>query len=105
MRFIWSLLTVCHRVVMTDEISREWRRHQSAFATSWLAAMRRRRKVVEVIVDQQQYETLLATIRDSDLAVGQRAAAEKDCLLVTGAWAAVGWSPPMTIGSGRFSAY
>jgi hypothetical protein len=85
--FLQAMLRICHQVVMTPEIAREWRRNQSVFSATWLAAMRRRRKVVEVLVAPAQQEALLELILGSDLGVKQKAAAEKDCLLVGAAWA------------------
>lgn len=85
--FLQAMLTICHRVVMTPEINREWRRHQSNFSLVWLAAMRRRKKVIDACVDQDKQESLRAEVLASGLSAKQRAAVEKDCLLVTAAWA------------------
>lgn len=85
-QFLQEMLAICHRVVMTDEIEQEWKRHRSGFATSWLATMRSKGKVVTVApVDQ---EVLLAAVHASELEPRQRTDVEKDCLLVTAAWAA-----------------
>src|SRR5690606_39247163 len=43
-QFLQEMLAICHRVVMTDEIEQEWKRHRSGFATSWLATMRSKGK-------------------------------------------------------------
>jgi hypothetical protein len=86
--FLQAMLAVCHRVVMTPEIRREWRKHQSHFSQGWLAAMRSRRKVVSAAIDVERQEALLAAIGESRLGTRQRAAVEKDCLLVAAAWAA-----------------
>jgi hypothetical protein len=85
-QFLQEMLTICHRVVMTDEIAREWRSHRSLFAARWLAAMRSKRKVVTV--DPEGRSGLLELLPGSGLGPNQRAAVEKDCLLVTAAWAA-----------------
>lgn len=43
--FLQDVLSICHRIVMPNEINEEWRRHQSAFARRWLTSMYARRKV------------------------------------------------------------
>lgn len=85
-QFLQEMLAVRHRAVMTDELVHEWRKHQSVFATRWLAAMRSRGRVVTV--EPHDKAGLLALVHGSDLEPNQRAAVEKDCLLVTAAWAA-----------------
>ena len=42
-----AVLKICHRVVMTEPIRREWRRHASRFSKRWLVSMTKRDKVVE----------------------------------------------------------
>jgi hypothetical protein len=86
--FLEAMRTVCHRVVMTPDIRREWRNHKSAFSISWLAAMSRRRKVVEVVVDAQREKLLVRTVLASGLGKKQKREAEKDCLLISAALAA-----------------
>lgn len=44
--FLLQVSTVCHRIVMTAEIEREWDNHQSKFALKWLSMMQSRRKVI-----------------------------------------------------------
>jgi hypothetical protein len=46
--FLLAMLKICHRVVLTPEIEREWRQHASRFSMRWLATMRSRRKAVDV---------------------------------------------------------
>lgn len=43
--FLKAVRTICHQIVMTQEIGEEWRRHQSRFARQWLLSMTARRKV------------------------------------------------------------
>lgn len=45
--FLQTVLSVCHRVVMTKTISNEWNSHQSRFARLWRKSMYARRKVVD----------------------------------------------------------
>lgn len=35
----------CHRIIMTDELGTEWKRHRSNFAATWLATMWGMKKV------------------------------------------------------------
>lgn len=46
--FLRQVLSVCHKVVMTPEISREWNAHRSRFSSQWRASMTARKKVFEV---------------------------------------------------------
>lgn len=40
-----DVLTICHRVFLSDSCRDEWRRHASKFARDWWVAMEARRKV------------------------------------------------------------
>lgn len=86
--FLQTMLQVCHRVVMTPDLMREWRRHQSKFATGWLGAMQRRGKVITVIPDSDSQTLLAVAIQRADLTKKQEDALTKDCLLVVAAWEA-----------------
>ena len=48
--FLTAVHRICHRVVMTSEIGREWKEHQSNFARQWRVSMQARRKVCRVDV-------------------------------------------------------
>jgi hypothetical protein len=82
--FLQAILEICHRVVLTPEIEREWRRHASRFSMRWLATMRSRRKVVDT-----NPTITLALLLDScpDLSGRRFEAVEKDCLLIDAALA------------------
>ena len=43
--FLKAVRTICHQIVMTQEIGEEWQRHHSSFARRWLLSMAARRKV------------------------------------------------------------
>lgn len=86
--FLQTMLHVCHRVVMTSDLMREWQRHQSTFTIAWLGTMRRRRKVVTVIPDIDKQTILALGIQNTDLPKKRRDALAKDCLLVVAAWEA-----------------
>jgi RecA-family ATPase len=44
--FLQEVLRICHKVVMTPDVSHEWKQHRSNFAFRWRAAMTARKKVV-----------------------------------------------------------
>lgn len=46
--FLNTVLSLSHRVVMTEKISDEWRRHASRFARRWRVSMDARRRVDRV---------------------------------------------------------
>ena len=43
--FLYDVLQICHRAVVTPEIGREWKRHRSNYARQWYRSMVARRKV------------------------------------------------------------
>ena len=43
--FLRAVLKICHHVVMTGEIAKEWKKHQSRFAYLWRYSMEARKKV------------------------------------------------------------
>jgi hypothetical protein len=55
-----------HSLVMSDELSREWRDHASTFALLWLGAMKnlRRLEAVGVVHDADLRQTLGHAARD-----------------------------------------
>lgn len=77
-----AVLRICHRVVLTEAIRDEWKRHMSRFSRKWQRSMTARRKIshyedpVEVNVDT-------AGLLDAD-----RDTIEKDLCLVNAALAA-----------------
>ena len=46
--FLQTVLSLGHSVVMTQEISNEWKRHRSGFARRWRVSMDARKKVYRV---------------------------------------------------------
>ena len=46
--FLQEVLSLSHSVVMTPEISNEWKRHRSGFARRWRVSMDARKKVYRV---------------------------------------------------------
>lgn len=68
-----AILDVCHRLVFTEEMRREWNEHQSKFALSWRKAMVARKKMDLVLVAGsfddawQQIEELSGREKDTDI--------------------------------------
>lgn len=82
--FLLNMLTICHKVVLTQEIKVEWKNHASSFSVTWLAAMRAKGKIVTVYPDDDG--SYGARIRvASGFTVQQIAAMEKDLLLILAA--------------------
>lgn len=46
--FLQEVLSLAHSVVMTPEISNEWKRHSSGFARRWRVSMDARKKVCRI---------------------------------------------------------
>src|SRR5215471_15279536 len=46
--FLKAVLSICHHVVMTPEISEEWKQHQSRFTSQWRVSMEARKKVERI---------------------------------------------------------
>jgi len=43
--WLFGILTICHRVVMTEAIQNEWNRHMSRFTRKWFRSMVAKKKV------------------------------------------------------------
>lgn len=48
MTFMRTMLDICHKFVMTPDISEEWDRRQSRFTRQWRSAMTARRKLMYI---------------------------------------------------------
>ena len=66
--FLLTVLSVCHRVVMTRTISDEWNKHQSRFARLWRKSMYARKKIVDFDSTEDNFpiENLSKEIYDQD---------------------------------------
>jgi hypothetical protein len=83
--FLLDVLTIGHRVVMSEDIIREWNKHASRYSIKWLRSMRSHGKVIKVTPDASDlFERILA----ADWSVKDIAAMEKDMLLPLAALAA-----------------
>jgi hypothetical protein len=83
--FLQEILRICHRVVMTPEISQEWNKHRSNFAFRWRASMTARKKVVRPCPVEDA--GLRQMIRSLQLRDNVREAILKDIHLVEAAFA------------------
>jgi hypothetical protein len=83
--FLLDMLLICHRVVMSDDITREWEKHASGYSVKWLRAMRKRGKVVRVTPEATGLMDRIAAA--ADWSEKDMAAMEKDLLLLLGALA------------------
>lgn len=81
--FLDEMYTVCHRVVVSPEIVREWQDHFSNFFVVWLGAMQARSKIVRYEPEGSiNLEQAMTTEGFSSL---EEAAVLKDLLLVEAA--------------------
>lgn len=46
--FLLAMRETSHKLVLTPEISEEWKRHQSRFSRGWLVSMFARRRVLQI---------------------------------------------------------
>jgi len=85
--FLRAVLTICHHVVMTPEISEEWKRHQSGFARKWRTAMEARKKVhyIESAFNNEFREKIVQALLGTKSSAYE--AVQKDFLLVEAALA------------------
>ena len=84
--FLNTILSLSYRVVMTEKIRDEWRRHASPFARRWRVSMDARRKV-DRIVDLPENEELCTKIVNTAGSERQRENIEKDFHLLQAALA------------------
>lgn len=83
--FLKAALAVCHRIVLTPEISEQWKQHRSNFARRWLVSMMARKKVHllgNVVNDDLRGRVERAAAHAKD---HEREAIRKDFLLIEAA--------------------
>ena len=83
--FLQEVLHICHRVVWTEEIIREWNLHQSRFARRWRLTMKQKGK--DVVLSDPAHQPLRQGIDDTARTESQRQAMQKDCCLIEAALA------------------
>ncbi|NTW81264.1 MAG: hypothetical protein HGB32_14135, partial [Geobacteraceae bacterium] len=81
--FLRNILTICHKVVLTDEIDVEWKNHQSNFTRTWRLAMISRKKLI--IKKACQIPKLQEAICKSSKRECDLQAMKKDLLLINAA--------------------
>ncbi|MBN1961387.1 MAG: hypothetical protein JW841_10610 [Deltaproteobacteria bacterium] len=47
--YLNSILEICHRIAVNDEIKKEWSKHKSRFTSKWLCSMAARRKPMQTV--------------------------------------------------------
>ena len=83
--FLQEVLSLGHSVVMTPEISNEWKRHRSSFARRWRVSMDARKKVYRV--DAPANEELRDKIEKTAVHENEIEVMQKDFHLLEAAWA------------------
>jgi len=83
--FLEAVLVICHRMVWTREIGKEWSKHQSSFSRKWRTRMYARKKVD--CVELPNDDTLARRLETVEATDEQREEMLKDCLLIEAAMA------------------
>jgi len=73
-KFLNEVRTICHRMVVTEDIRNEWNRHESKFSKKWRTSMARMGKLVAV--DPQAGRSL-----DKDIETFATTTKKKDAML------------------------
>ncbi len=81
--FLKEVRTQDHRVVMTREISDEWKRHQSHFAFEWRVSMDARRKIDRI--NPPEYAEIQAKVTNTTSDEDEIEALQKDFHLLQAA--------------------
>jgi hypothetical protein len=84
--FLLAVRRVCHRLAWSEAISREWKRHQGRFATTWLASMTKLTTKLRPVKDEQLQE-LRTAIEEHSTDEGIVAILHKDVHLIEAALA------------------
>lgn len=81
--FLQSVLTICHKAVMTPAIYSEWSQHESGFARKWRKSMMARRKLILLNIEERQ--DMRRQIELENVTQNQKDAMFKDCHLIEAA--------------------
>jgi hypothetical protein len=81
-----NILSICHKMAMTDDILVEWKKHESNFARKWRRTMVAKKKVIKI----DEFELQCRKKSVSELKIAEQRALEKDMHLLKGACAADG---------------
>jgi hypothetical protein len=82
--FLLAVLNISHRVVMTPDIRKEWDKHQSSFARTWLRTMVAKKKLEyrnDIVINDELWKG----VEDFTDFNNQREAMVKDLLLIEAA--------------------
>ena len=83
--FLEQVLNICHHVVMTPDIRKEWKKHRSRFTATWLASMTARKKVC--VVSPTADVSIVEKLKKAQVAQKDETAILKDVLLIEAALA------------------
>ncbi len=83
--FLEQVLNICHHVVMTPDIRKEWKKHSSRFTATWLASMTSRKKVCVVLPTADV--SVVEKLKKAQVAQKDEAVILKDVFLVEAALA------------------
>ena len=66
--FLNAVLSLSHRIVMTEKINNEWKNHQSRFARRWRVSMDARKKInrIDPPEDEELQAKVTTTTNDAD---------------------------------------
>ena len=66
--FLNAVLSLSHRIVMTEKINNEWKNHQSRFARRWRVSMDARKKITRIDPpeDEELQAKVTTTTNDAD---------------------------------------
>lgn len=81
--FLISVLTICHKAVMTTPVREEWDKHQSKFARKWRSSMVAKKKLL--VIDIEERDDIRAQINLATINQKQKNAMLKDCHLIESA--------------------
>jgi predicted nuclease of predicted toxin-antitoxin system len=82
-----AIQTVCHKVVLSKEISKEWDVHQSPNAYAWRAIMMGKGKLMPMRINSEQFETQIEQCVPLEH-TAKKTALRKDAHLLAAAYAA-----------------
>ncbi|MDE0681362.1 MAG: hypothetical protein OXI63_00485 [Candidatus Poribacteria bacterium] len=83
--FLNAVLSLSHRIVMTEKINNEWKNHQSRFARRWRVSMDARKKINRI--DPPEDEELQAKVTTTTNNTDEIEAIQKDFHLLQAALA------------------
>ena len=83
--FLNTVLSLSHRIVMTEKINNEWKNHQSRFARRWRVSMNARKKIDRI--NPPEYAELQAKVTNAASDEDEIEAMEKDFHLLQAALA------------------